>query len=141
MQTIYFNKYSRPIRYILFIFSLIFLVFTIKVVLNLSEIDKRIYQIKNENLDFQEKDSFMKYYYESYLSGNYIKFFRSHENSTIFSGEKIVKFSQSENMEMIEESQEIEKIREKEKVLDITKPKDSWDYFIKDKWEKFKLEF
>lgn len=149
-------KYSREIRYALFVLTIFLIIATIKVYVNNINIDNSIKERVLEQIDYKQRESFEKNFYIPYMSWNYAKFFFSHENNVTFSGENVIKFTQLDQFKsMTWESvwswtqltwanikywtwSILEKIfKEEEDIINITKPTDSWKHFLTKKYEKF----
>ncbi|MEF2175698.1 MAG: hypothetical protein V3575_04450 [Candidatus Absconditabacteria bacterium] len=139
------TKYTRVSRYVILVITLIFFVFLIKRLLNVSEQDKYIDEVKISTKTELEKDSYNKNFYMKYLQSDYAKYFKSHEKGITMEGEQIVKFQflPLSNNNEIESSnltgEDVSNINNQ--ILNITDPKDAWKHFINGNIEYFKEQF
>lgn len=139
------TKYTRVSRYVILVITLIFFVFLIKRLLNVSEQDKYIDEVKISTKTELEKDSYNKNFYMKYLQSDYAKYFKSHEKWITMEWEQIVKFQflPLSNNNEIESSnltwEDVSNINNQ--ILNITDPKDAWKHFINWNIEYFKEQF
>lgn len=139
------TKYTRVSRYVILVITLLFFVFLIKRMLNVSEQDKYIDEVKLNTKFELEKDSYNKNFYMKYLQSDYAKFFKSHEKWITMDWEQIVKFqvlSVNANSTSDKKSWTWDQdLNIDDQILNITDPKDAWKHFLWWHIEYFKEQF
>lgn len=138
-----FLKYSRYIRYGVFWLTMFLMIFSVKIYLNNFSIESNISHIKTDTqLEYQQlyfKDNFYKWY----LTGSFWKFFMQHENNITLPWELVIRFSK-EDLAKTQQTQTwaaLDNVEAKEKIINITEPKEAWKYFLSEKLSKIKETF
>lgn len=156
MKSLEFFRYSREVRYALFVLTIFLIIATIKVYVNNINIDNSINERIFEQVDYKQKEHFQKNFYIPYLSWYYWKYFISHENNITFSWENIIKFTQLDKQQIgswvvltwnknltwnssiqIWTWDILKHILNEENIVNISNPSDSWNHFLKNRYAKF----
>lgn len=139
------TKYTRVSRYVILVITLIFFVFLIKRLLNVSEQDKYIDEVKMNTKIELEKDAYNKNFYMKYLQSDYAKFFKSHEKWITMDWEQIVQFQViSKTILNSDDNSPLSwdnLLNSDNQILNITDPKDAWKHFINWNINYFKDQF
>ena len=138
-----FLGYSRIIRYVLFFLTLILLIFTVKVYLNDFNLWNSISDEEKNQKDIDTQNSFEKNFYKRYLESNDSPFFMAHDNfiANKDNWEYIIKFETQEDAPADNKVTQETHDTSDEFVLNITNPKDAWNYYLWVKRKRFKSMF
>ena len=87
----FLQKNITPIKYILILVNIFFMIVAIKAVVNYQNILTSIDTIQEDIQDKNNHTDYINNFVTPYLESDYAPYFFAHENNQIFPGEKIIK--------------------------------------------------
>jgi len=123
-------EHSTYIKYALLGLVFFFMIISIRTYLNYVAIDDAILEVKNHMSETTDEFLFTEKFLIAYLSSDYADYFFTHENNILHPWEFIIKFEE-ESVKTLK-VQSNSGFMEKSKNIDL--PKNSWNYFLREKW-------